>query len=201
MARRRRRSCRSALGDPLHDASAADRARRANIPTSFSGRGMWTRLESPACMQSPAVVGRNMSSSIETELAPHDFRTADEIGVAGMRDRLGLHCRWRSISVLQHDMVEADDDDPIRRAGRFERDPRRGRRRRSGRSASLISSTIPISSRFAHSSASASVGIFVPAKRAIETRSCVEATGFVQRSDRLRSRVRRWCGRPSGHAG
>ena len=34
-----------------------------------------------------------MSSSIDTELAPHASQHSDDIGVARMRDRLGLQAR------------------------------------------------------------------------------------------------------------
>ena len=52
--------------------------------------------------------------------SPASAADSDEIGMAGMRDRLGLECRVALGRLLQDDMVEADDDDPIAAAGRLE---------------------------------------------------------------------------------
>ena len=61
--------------DPFHDTGTRSRPPR-QYSASASCRGRLSRLESPASCSAFASSGWNMSSSIETELAPHALSTA-----------------------------------------------------------------------------------------------------------------------------
>ena len=180
------------VGDPLAPGAAGDRARRANF-----GQLLRPRHVHP--------VGR---ARRHAELAPRRDGTcrarsrpswrrrpqhSDDIGVAGMviasvlgpdGARSRFSTTWSKLMTITRSAA----------AGRLEQIRHRSTAR-SGRSASLISSTMPISSRFAQSSASASVGIS-SRRSADENRRLRRASGSGQGRGRRRSRGRRWCGRP-----
>jgi len=89
----------------------------------------------------------------------------DNVGVTGVRDDLGPDPRVALDPALQHDVVEADDKNSVGRARRFEQ-TRYSVDGEVGPLGLLDLEKDPISSRFAQSTISATVGTRVPANRA-----------------------------------
>jgi len=134
-------------------------------------RGEWIRqtdpVEKPDIMQPFASCRWNMSSSIDTNLASLRSHHSNNVSMAGVGDGLRPDPWMALYCTPQHDVVEADDEDTVGRAHRLEQARH-----------SIDSEVRPfglldleqkaISSRFAHSSTSATVGTRVRANRELK---------------------------------